>query len=175
MKKSGDSEAIKRKLIFIRHGKAEDQIPEIPDFERSLTAKGKHHSRLMAQIMKSREKEPGRVRTSPAFRAIETALIFCREYDVSPGKIEICPDLYFNLEPGDFKSFIGSQDDKSHTITLFGHNPLMTEMASFFAANEPDELPKTGILCLSFKVGSWSEIEPESGVTEYFLKPKSLL
>ncbi len=165
----------RRKLIFIRHGKAEEQVPEISDFERSLTAKGKQQSRQMAGILKSREQQLGAVISSPAFRALETALIFCSEFDVSPGKIELCPDLYFELDHEDFIPFIRRQNDDNQVITLFGHNPLITEMASFFAADEPEVLPKTGIFCVSFDAPRWSDIEPESGTTEYFLVPKFLL
>ncbi|MCK7532935.1 MAG: hypothetical protein MZV63_18800 [Marinilabiliales bacterium] len=35
----------------------------------------------------------------------------------------------------------------SYTCNLFGHNPLITEMAAFFAADETEVLPKTGIYC----------------------------
>ena len=35
-KKSSNNEKSQRKLIIIRHSKAEDQIPEIPDFEDHL-------------------------------------------------------------------------------------------------------------------------------------------
>ena len=175
MKNSGNSEKRKRRLIFVRHGKAEDQGHEITDFERSLTSKGKQHSRLMARILKSKEKDPGTVISSPAFRAIETAIIFCREFDVSADKLEILSDLYFGLEPEDFIPFIAGQNDDVHTITIFGHNPLITEMAAFFAADEPEVLPKTGIFCVSFNAPHWSDIEPETGKTEYFLVPKSLL
>ena len=175
MKNPGNSDKRKRKLIFIRHGRAEDQVPEITDFERSLTSKGKQHSRLMARILKSKEKDPGTIITSPAFRAIETALIFCREYDISPDTIRISSDLYFGMEHEEFMPFLGKQDDKKHTITFFGHNPLITEMAAFFASDEPEVLPKTGIFCVSFEAASWSDIEPESGKTEFFLVPKSLL
>jgi len=175
MKNSGNSDKRKRKLIFVRHGKAEDQVPEITDFERSLTSKGKQHSRLMARILKSKEKDPGTIITSPAFRAIETAIIFCREFEVSPDKMEILSDLYFGLEPEGFIPFIARQNDDVYTISIFGHNPLITEMAAFFAADEPEVLPKTGILCVSFNAPHWSDIEPETGKTEYFLVPKSLL
>ncbi len=175
MKNSGNSDIRKRKLIFIRHGRAEDQVPEIADFERSLTTKGKQHSKLMARILKSKEKDPGTVITSPAFRAIETAIIFCREFDVSPDKLIILSDLYFGVEQQGFIPFISNQDDDIYTITVFGHNPLITEMSAFFAADEPESLPKTGIFCVSFNAPRWSDIEPESGKTEYFLVPKSLL
>ncbi len=173
-KKNETGETKKRKLIFIRHSKAEDQSPEISDFERSLTIKGKVHSRLMAEILRTKGEEPGRVISSPAFRALETALIFCREYGISASEIRLSPELYHGLSEAEFLPFIRKQDDSDHTVTLFGHNPLITGMAAFFAADEPDVLPKTGIYCLEFEVGSWSEVEPESGRTLYFLTPREL-
>jgi phosphohistidine phosphatase len=175
MKNSGNSDKRKRRLIFIRHGRAEEQIPEITDFERSLTNRGKRESQLMARILKSKEKDPGTVVSSPAFRAIETALIFCREFKVSPDNMEILSDLYFEMDPQEFMPFIARQKDDVYAISIFGHNPLITEMAAFFAADEPEVLPKTGIFCVSFDTERWSDIEPESGKTEYYLVPKSLL
>jgi len=164
----------KRKLIFIRHSKAEDQLPGIPDFERSLTTKGKQNSKLMAQLLFSRREDPGRIITSPAFRALETALIFCREYGISPDEIRLNPKLYLSLEEDDFLSFIRALNDDDHTVTLFGHNPLLTEMAAFLASDEPEALSKTGIYCLSFDAPGWSDVEPESGITEYYLTLKEL-
>jgi len=175
MKNAGNSDKRRRMLIFIRHSKAEEQQPGLSDFERSLTATGKHHSRLMAQILKEKKEDPGKVISSPAFRALETALIFCREYDISPDTIGISSELYSGLEHGEFIPFLRKQDDNEHTLTFFGHNPLITEMAAFFAADEPEVLPKTGIFCVSFEAASWSDIEPESGMTQYFLTPKSVL
>lgn len=165
----------KRRLIFIRHARAEEQVPEMTDFERSLTNRGKRESRLMARILKSKEKDPGLVISSPAFRAIETAIIFCREYEISPDKLQICSDLYSGDAPEEFIPFIKKQNDDVHTLTFFGHNPLITNMGGLFAVDNPEVLPKTGIFCVSFNAERWSDIEPESGTTEYFLVPKSLL
>ena len=166
--------AAKRKLIFIRHSKAEEQLPGIPDFERSLTPKGKQNSKLMAQLLFSQREDPGRMISSPAFRALETALIFSREYGISPDEVRLNAKLYQSLEEEEFLSFIRELNDKDHTVTLFGHNPMLTEMAAWFAADEPEVLSKTGIYCLSFDVASWSEVEPESGITEYYLTLKDL-
>lgn len=175
MKKTVKSETRGRNIIFVRHARAEEEGPGITDFERSLTTRGKRESRLMARILKSKEKNQGAVISSPAFRAIETAIIFCREFDVSPDGIQIVSELYSGFGPEGFSPLIARQDDDVHTITIFGHNPLITEMGAFYAADEPDVLPKTGIFCVSFDAAHWSEIEPESGKTEYFLVPKSLL
>lgn len=164
----------KRKLIFIRHSKAEDQIPGIADFDRSLTTKGKQNSKLMAQLLFSQGEDPGRLISSPAFRALETALIFGREYGISPDEIKLNPRLYLSLEEKEFLSFVRAMNDDDQTVTFFGHNPLLTEMAAFFASDEPEMLSKTGIYCLSFDAASWSVIEPESGTTEYYLTLKDL-
>lgn len=161
-----------RKLIFIRHARAEDQASGMSDFERSLTKKGKLQSRQMAQVMKSKEDDPGMIVSSPAFRALETALIFCREYGISTDSIVIRSDLYSDLVHTEYIPFIASLGSDNSAITFFGHNPLITELASWFAADEPDNLPKTAILCLSFNIDNWSDIEPRSGIAEYFLSPK---
>jgi hypothetical protein len=48
-------------------------------------------------------------------------------------------------------------------------------MAAFFAADETEVLPKSGVLCLTFDADKWSKIRKAGGKTEYFLNPKSLL
>jgi phosphohistidine phosphatase len=175
MKTVRDKNGKMKKLIFIRHGKAEDQVADISDFERSLTLKGKNQSRLMAQLLKSHEKELGQVITSPAFRAIETAMIFAKEFGLSPDTMKISSDLYFNLEPSAYIPFLSSRSEATDTITLFGHNFLISEMAAFFAADETEVLPKSGVLCLTFNAETWSSLTRASGKTAYFLTPKSLL
>jgi phosphohistidine phosphatase len=67
-----------KRIIFVRHGRAEDPGPLLPDFERSLTTKGKQVSAQMATRLGEYFKEPCIILSSPAFRALETALIFAR-------------------------------------------------------------------------------------------------
>jgi len=68
-----------KKLIFVRHARAEDPTTGITDFDRSLTAKGKVISQQMARRFREKENNPGLMITSPAFRAIDTAFIFANE------------------------------------------------------------------------------------------------
>jgi phosphohistidine phosphatase len=175
MKTARAKQAKMKKLIFIRHGKAEDQVADISDFERSLTVRGKSLSKLMAQLLRSHERDLGLMITSPAFRAIETALIFGKEFGLSPDAMHISSDLYFNLEPDAYISFFSSRSEDVNTITLFGHNFLISEMAAFFAADETELLPKSGVLCLTFDAERWASIRQASAKTEYFLTPKSHL
>lgn len=61
VKKNNSEETKNRKLIFIRHSKAEEYYAEISDYERSLTVKGKIYSRQMAEILKARGEKPERL------------------------------------------------------------------------------------------------------------------
>jgi len=164
-----------KKIIFIRHGRAEDDSPDIPDFERSLTLKGKNISRLMAGKLKEKEKNIGILVTSPAFRAIETALIFAGEYGIDAENIIIKSILYFRINEKSFFDILKSINEDVSTITLFGHNPSFTDLAGYFCREAFDVIPKSGIVCLSFNVKTWSEIKRNSGSQVLFLKPKKVL
>lgn len=164
-----------KKIILIRHGRAEDASPDFPDFERSLTLKGKNVSRLMAGKLKEKVNDIGVIISSPAFRAIETALIFAGEYGINAEKMIINSDLYYLNDVKSFTGILKKIDEDVATITLFGHNPSFTELASHFCIEACDVIPKSGIVCLSFNVRTWSEVKPSSGNPDLILKPKKVL
>lgn len=164
-----------KKLIFIRHGKAEEESSGINDFERSLTVKGKTIAGLMAG--KLREKENGQVviLTSPAFRALETALIFADEFGTSAENIIMKSNMYLGLSFHDLPVLLAGIPEETETVMLFGHNPSFTHIANMLTKEGCDMIPKTGIICISFKARTWSEITRNSGTTDYFLKPEKVL
>lgn len=164
-----------KKVILVRHSHAEAQAPEFTDFERSLTTKGKRNSRLMADVLKSKLKDPGVMITSPAFRAYETALIFSEVYGLDSDKVRLCRDLYSGIKQDDIISFFRSQNDDNDTVMLFGHNSLISDMARTLSSDGAEVLPKTGIVSLSFKADKWDAIDQGTGTTDFILKPKSIL
>lgn len=164
-----------KKLIFVRHGRAEEQSDTIPDFDRSLTEKGKIISAQMASLVSQREQDPSVIVTSPAFRAYETALIFARELDVEPDSIILNDDLYSKASLKTISELLESVDNKIDIIILFGHNPSLTEIADRLSKDGCDFLPKSGVVCLSFRTDSWKGIIHEKGKIEYFLKPEKPL
>jgi len=160
-----------KRLILIRHGKAEDGTSEISDFERSLTEKGKVIAHHMALRLKEIEKSPGALMTSPAFRALETAIIFAGEFRTSPDAVIMNSNLYFKMSYRNLPALLSTIEEDTETLTLFGHNPSFTEIANSLCKEGCDFIPKTGVICISFKIMTWSQITPSSGKTEYFLKP----
>jgi phosphohistidine phosphatase len=161
-----------KKIIFVRHGRAEEPGSMVNDFERSLTTKGKNISEQMAKILKEKEKGSAILVTSPAFRAYETALIFARILGSDPDKIELKNNLYSRTSLNSFADIIEKTSDDKDTIILFGHNPSFTEIPDRLSKDGCDFLPKSGIVCISFKSEAWKGIVREKGKIEYFLKPE---
>ncbi|MBG0859517.1 MAG: histidine phosphatase family protein [Bacteroidales bacterium] len=161
-----------KKIIFIRHGRAEDSAAEISDFERSLTTKGKIISKQMAKRFREKEDDPGLFITSPAFRALETAYIFALELEIKPERIMIDSNLYYKSTLKSLFDILSVLDDKINTITLFGHNPAFTEMPDRLSKHGCEFLTKTSIVCISFDTDTWSSIKPDTGRQQYFLKPE---
>jgi phosphohistidine phosphatase len=161
-----------KKIILVRHGKAEDETSDFSDFERSLTSKGKVLAKQMAGRLLEKEKSPGVLISSPAFRALETAMIFAGEFRISADKVILNSDLYFKMSYRNLPAILSTIDESSDTVTMFGHNPSFMEIANTLSKEGCDSFPKTGVICISFKIMTWSDLGRNSGKTEYFLKPE---
>jgi phosphohistidine phosphatase len=161
-----------KKIIFVRHGIAEDQAFEITDFERSLTPKGKTISKKMARQLMEKESGLGVIITSTAFRALETSYIFASEFGIKPENVLVDSNLYNKMNNIYLGEVLSIKGNKSEIITLFGHNPAFTEIADNLCNNGCDFIPKSGVVCLTFNIKSWGELKPHTGQLEYFLKPK---
>jgi phosphohistidine phosphatase len=161
-----------KRLIFVRHARAEDQTSGITDFERSLTVKGKVTARQMAKRFRQKEPDPGLMITSPALRALETAYIFAAELGIKYEEIRIESCIYFKSGLKIIYDILKSVSDDTDTITLFGHNPSFTEIPDRLSKTGCEFLTKTSIVCISFPVKTWSELKTDSGKQDYFLKPE---
>ncbi len=161
-----------KKIVFVRHGRAEDPESEITDFERSLTLKGKTISRMMAKKLRETEREPGLIITSPAFRSLETAMIFASELEVKPENMILVSDLYDKADLNVLFKILNTISEKTNNIILFGHNPAFTQIADRLCRGGCEFLTKTSVVCISFLTSKWTEIKPGKGKLEYFLKPE---
>ena len=160
-----------KKLIFVRHSKAEEPVPEISDFERSLTVKGKILSNVMALRLKEKVNSAGVILTSPAFRAIETALIFAGVFRIPSEEILIAGNIYYKFNLQALLQDLTMIKEDVELVTLFGHNPSFTELAGTLSKDGCDIMQKCAIVCISFKISTWSEIKRNTGIIEFYLKP----
>jgi phosphohistidine phosphatase len=160
-----------KKIIFVRHARAEEDSASFPDFDRSLTSSGKTTSVKMAAKLLEKGESSMLFITSPAFRAYETAIIFARVMKYDADDIILKNALYADPNLNSLGRIIDETDDSFESVVLFGHNPSFTELADRLSKNGCDFLPKAGVVCLSFRTDTWKGIVRERGTVEYFLKP----
>jgi phosphohistidine phosphatase len=161
-----------KRLILFRHGKAEEPLSGISDYERSLTLKGKIVSGLMAKKLREMVKSPITIVSSPAFRALETAMIVAIQFGIDPDKIIIKSNIYHKMNIRYLLEILSTTEPNSDTVMMFGHNPSFTEIANSLCSEGCDFMPKSGVAGLSFDIRSWPEIKQKSGKMEFFLKPE---
>lgn len=157
---------IMKTLYLVRHAKASRDIEGIQDWERPLTGPGIERARKVAGILKKKKVQPGRIISSHAFRALNTAVIFAHNLGYPASDIVIDRRVY---ERGysDLLALIKKQDDSCASLMLFGHNPILSELNNYLITTELEELSTSQVSVISFPVNSWKKIGKGTGKIEY--------
>lgn len=147
---------MQRKLFIIRHGKSSWESV-VDDIDRPLNERGVHSAYEMAGRLMEKQLIPDIIYSSPADRALHTAIIMARSWNTSDELIQIRYKLYL-ADSNDLLDFIPEIPDKYTSVALFGHNPGFTEFANRFL-NEPIEnIPTAGVLIVTLELASWTDI-----------------
>lgn len=163
-------------LYIVRHAKSSWDDPDLTDFDRPLSARGKRDAPRMGKRLRERDLMPDCVISSPARRAYSTAKRICKVLDFDRDKIKTDRGLYHASEET-MLSIVQDIKNKLNTVLIFGHNPgltdfvnsLMREDTGYFIAN----VPTCGIAALSFDVDSWKGVNWKKGTVLFFDYPKS--
>ncbi len=158
-------------LYLIRHAKSDWAIATLADIDRPLNTRGYADAHKMSGAMKLTKIIPDLIITSPAVRAISTALIFARNLNYNPARIEIQPTLYHsNAEQ--YLEIISQTDSKINTLFLFGHNPIITDCANSLIKNNIEDIPTCGIVVITTDCDGWEEFVTRNGELVAFNFPK---
>lgn len=160
-----------RLLFLVRHAKSDWAYEGLPDIDRPLNERGYRDAPLMAARVATLGHEPDRIVSSPAVRALTTALIFARQLEHDPAKIVIEPKLY-EASPVAFTQVIATQPSDVNKLMVFAHNPTVTDVASALGRVAISNMPTAGIVCVRFDAPTWSEAVRSHGALEFFEYPK---
>jgi phosphohistidine phosphatase len=163
-----------KQLLIHRHAKSSWKFGGLSDFERPLNDRGKKDAPIMAKHLAKMGVKPDVVISSPAVRAITTALEFAEKTNYPDSKI-IIEDKIYEAGLFDLLDLIRNIDDKFDKAVIFGHNPAFTSLANSLSKDfKVDNIPTCGVVALEFSVNSWSDIETGSGKLLFFEYPKKL-
>jgi len=143
----------------------------VNDIDRPLTERGVNNSYEMAKRMVDRGTVPGALFSSPANRALHTAVIMSRVWELPEDALRIRQELYLP-ETDDVHSFLMGLPDEMDAVAIYGHNPAFTDFANMYLSEKVDTIPTAGVVVLTFNAGSWNEIPSAAVDAEYFDFPK---
>lgn len=160
-----------KQLLLARHAKSTWKDKEVEDIDRPLKESGINEAYKIAKKLEKLDCYPDKIITSPANRAIHTALIYSRLLKYASKKIDITYELYLPKTDKLFK-FIKDLDNADSTIMIVGHNPSFTEIANMLLKEKVEEIETAGVVAINFKVKHWSEITSKSGKLEFNISPE---
>ena len=157
---------------MIRHGEAEPGGGGLSDFHRSLTERGKLESIALAEELTVRGIIPEVVMTSPAFRAMESALIYASVMNSGLNNLVIKESIYYDTISADnLLDMLEEVGDEIGSVAIVGHNPSMSDLSLWFSGGQNGYMPVSGVSGFTFSAERWSEISPDNCITGPLLTP----
>ena len=159
-----------KKLTLIRHAKSDWGSGAASDFDRPLNRRGNKAVPAMAGRILERGSRPDLLVSSPAQRAVETAVLLAHELDLPQAQIVYQRDIY-EASPATLAEIVRQLPDIEH-IAMIGHNPGLSEMGLWLCAQAPEWLPTCAVLELELAVADWSSVSPGCATLLYYDYPK---
>jgi phosphohistidine phosphatase len=144
-------------LHIVRHGKSSWDLTGVSDFDRPLIEKGILNSYTMAQRLNDKFGKADLIISSPANRALHTAIIFARVLNLNFDKIQIIESLY-ECETSTIIDIIEGNSSDINNLVIVGHNPIFTNFANLYLPDYIDNIPTSGVVNLSFNTKKWNII-----------------
>lgn len=160
-------------LTIVRHAKSSWDLPELEDFYRPLSKRGVKDAFAIGDVLALQGIFPDLLVTSPAVRAINTAIIIARKLDFPQQRIVSNDRIYEASVEDLYKVVAGTADNIGH-LMLFGHNPSFTMFINRLQ-NEPlDNLPTCGVYHLNCDIARWTDVRTAKATKVFSLFPKEL-
>jgi phosphohistidine phosphatase len=160
-----------KKLYLVRHAKAARDIPEITDFERPLTIRGRMDATIMGELLKEKGVVFDQIVSSPANRAIMTARLMAESMGYKLGDIVVSQKVY-EAWIEDLKNVISQIPSSKMSVMLVGHNPGMQLLAEHLCGTAFEHVPTNAIIAIELPIDDWKEIGKATGKLLFFESPK---
>jgi phosphohistidine phosphatase len=116
----------------------------------------------MGKLLAKKGVKAGLIISSPALRALHTAIIFGEQLGYERSKIVQSEEVYFS-GIDKIMELIKQTPYEVDDLFVFGHNPDTLELVNKFAPTDFDNVPTSGVACIQFDVVGWNEISLENG------------
>ena len=148
-------------LIIARHGKAEKVALNGLDFERKLVERGKDDVQRVSEHL-STLINIQQIVSSPAARALQTAKIIAKTFNIDKKEIVLKEGIYEASMSGLLK-IINDLENEFEVTLLAGHNPAFAFAIDYFCQTNIGHLPTAGLAIIEFPFDNWQLVSAGTG------------
>ena len=169
-----------RRLLLLRHGKAERSQPGGRDRDRALAARGRADAPQIGGYLRHHAVLPDGVVVSPAARTRETWELAAAA--LGRGPAAVYDERLYNAAAGTILDVIKETSPEVGTLLVVGHNPGLQEAADLLAAagdlearqRLKEAFPTSSLAVIDFALDGWHRLHAHSCRIERFVTPRSL-
>jgi phosphohistidine phosphatase len=167
-------------ILLLRHAKSSRDNPDIADFDRPLSGRGRRDAPRVGEWMRKEGLQPDLVLCSAALRARET-------WEAAGAKLGgTAPVLFeralYMAGPTALLNRLRRLPDKVRSVLLVGHNPGLETLALALAAADgsPEvermraKFPTAALARLDLPLDRWHSLGPGAGRLTLFAAPGDL-
>lgn len=159
-------------LYLLRHAKSSWDDPAMADFDRPLNARGLNAAPFMGELMARNELFPDIIISSPAKRALMTAVLI-KESSGSSCRLAYDERIY-EASINTLRTVTAEIDDEHSSAMLVGHNPGMEGFIRYLTGGiEP--MPTAALAVIELSIDSWSGVNEGTGSLKVIYRPKDEL
>jgi phosphohistidine phosphatase len=169
-----------RRLLLLRHAKAERSQPGGTDQDRVLAERGRSDARALGAYLARHGSIPDRALVSTAARTRQTFALLAEAFGSAPPAA--FDDRLYEAAPQAILQAIKETAPEAATLLVIGHNPGMAELAHMLVASGDVEtrerlghgFPTSALAAIHFAAEGWAGVHAQGGRLEHFVTPKSL-
>jgi phosphohistidine phosphatase len=168
-----------RRLMILRHAKAERIAPGERDRDRKLAKRGRSDAPAIGAYMARHRLVPDLALVSPAARCQETWTLVAAAFAKTPKTVN--DERLYNAGAERLIGVI-TETDGARCVLLVGHNPGIHDLAvELIASGEvearervSEKLPTSGLVVIDLAFDEWAQLHPHAGRLERFVNPRSI-
>jgi phosphohistidine phosphatase len=143
-------------IYLVRHAKSSWEDGNLDDHDRPLKGRGISDAHLISALLSQANDSPQALFSSPATRALHTAMIFARNLQFPFSAIAIREELYMCSEQ-QLLQLIKNLDEGVQSAMIFSHNPTITDFVNRCTDQRISNVPTTGVVSFHFDISSWKD------------------
>ena len=159
-----------KRVLFMRHGKSSWEY-EVNDKDRPLKERGIRDAHRVAQELNSMGYVIDKAYSSPANRALHTAMICLRNLNFNLEEFKV-KDALYDFSGQSVLAFLKGLDESISSVLIFGHNYAFTSLVNMLGDDYLENLPTAGLAIIELDEMAWKNIK--KGTTKSIIIPKEL-